>query len=67
MTVNYRLRAGRYGRTHRIGRIVYVGLDDVEKVAGTKFSDAQIEAASAGLPDRVVKIQQEELYEPQER
>ena len=57
MTVNYWLRAGRYGRTHRIGRIVYVGLNGVEKVAGTNFTDEQIKAASAGLPDRIVKIQ----------
>ena len=59
MTVNHWLRAGRYGRTHRIGRIVYAGLDGVEKVAGAKFTDEQIKAASAGLPDRIVTIREE--------
>ncbi len=56
MTVNDRLRAGCYGSTYRIGRIVYVALENVEKYLGITFTDEQLEAASAGLPDRVVTI-----------
>jgi hypothetical protein len=39
MTVNDHMRAGRYGRLHHIGRIVYVDLAAVERVEGRKFSD----------------------------
>ncbi len=59
MTVNDRLRAGFYGPTYRVGRIVYATLDNVEKFAGLKFTDDQIGTASAGLPDRVVAIKEE--------
>jgi hypothetical protein len=59
MTVNDHMRAAVYGPTYRIGRIVYVALENVEHVEGRKFTDAQLEAASAGLPDRVITIKEE--------
>ncbi len=47
MTINDRLRAGSFGPTSKCGRIVYVVLENVEKATGLKFSEQQIEAASA--------------------
>ena len=54
MTANERLRAGRYGRTYRIGRIVYADLAEVTRAEGCDFSEEQLERASAGLPDRIL-------------
>jgi len=56
MRVNEDLRAGKYGRLFRIGRIVYVALPEVERVEGRQFSEKQIELATAGLPDRILII-----------
>jgi hypothetical protein len=56
MTVNDHMRAGRYGRLHRVGRIVYADLAEVERAEGRKFSDSQLDHASAGFPDRVLTI-----------
>ncbi len=56
MTINDRLRAGSYGPTYRCGRVVYAALENVEKFAGQKFTDDQLETASAGLPDRIVTV-----------
>jgi hypothetical protein len=60
MTVNDNLRAGRYGRTFRVGQIVYVDLAEVARVECCEFSQAQIDAASAGLPDRVLTVPEQE-------
>jgi hypothetical protein len=54
MSVNEKMRAGKYGRTHRIGRLLYVDLAEVERAEGATFSKAQIETAGRGLPDRTV-------------
>jgi len=59
MTVNDHLRAGRYGRVHRIGRVVYVDLAEVEGAEGVEFSESQIEDAMAGKPGRLITIAQE--------
>jgi hypothetical protein len=56
MTVNDHMRAGRYGRLYRIGRIVYADVAEVERAEGRKFSDTQIDLAGAGLPDRVLMV-----------
>lgn len=61
MTVNDHLRAGRYGRTYRIGRIVYVDLAEVIRAEVREFSEEQIERATAGLPDRVLTIAEKEV------
>ncbi len=56
MTINDRLRSGSFGPTYKCGRIVYVALENVDKATGLKLSEQQIEAASAGLPDRILRI-----------
>lgn len=61
MTVNDHMRAGRYGRLHRVGRVVYADLAEVERAEGTIYSEKQLESASASLPDRILIIR-----EPQE-
>jgi len=58
MTVNDHMRAGRYGRLHRVGRVVYADLAEVERAEGRRFSDAQLDLASAGLPDRILTIRE---------
>jgi hypothetical protein len=58
MTVNYRLRAGRYGHVYRIGRIVYADLAAVECAEGATYSERQLDLASAGLPDRILTIRE---------
>ena len=62
MTVRDHIHGGRYGRTFRVGQIVYVDLAEVARVEGCEFSEAQIDAASAGLPDRVIAIPEEESH-----
>jgi len=59
MTVNYWLRAGRYGHPYRIGRIVYVDLAEVERAEGLKFSEHQLDHATAGLPDRILMVREQ--------
>jgi len=61
MTVNDQMRAGRFGRLHRVGRIVYVDLAEVERAEGLRFSEHQLDLATAGLPDRILTV-----CEPQE-
>ena len=59
MTVNDRLRAGSYGptfRTFRRGRIVFADVEGVEYFHGVPFTDAQLEAAIAGYPERIITI-----------
>jgi hypothetical protein len=58
MTVNYRLRAGRYGHLYRVGRIVYVDLAEVERAEGIEFSEQQLDFATGGLPDRILTVRQ---------
>ena len=61
MTVNDHLRAGRYGRTYRIGRIVYVDLAEVVRTEARQFSEEQIDRATAGLPDRILTLPEKEV------
>ncbi|MGC1570661.1 MAG: hypothetical protein WA750_01050 [Pseudolabrys sp.] len=61
MTVNDHLRAGRYGRTYRIGRVVYVDLAELVRAEGREFSEEQIERATAGLPDRILTVTEKEV------
>ena len=66
MTINYRLRAGRYGPTFFHGRIRYADLAEVEKAVGLQFTETQIELAAQGRPGRVLRIpdQQESDHGP---
>jgi hypothetical protein len=56
MTVNDRLRAGKYGPTFRRGRLVYADLAEVERVAGRTFTEDNIAFAVDGQPDRLLEI-----------
>lgn len=58
MTVNNHLRAGHYGRRYRVGCIVFVDLAEVERAGRVKFSEHQLEVASAGLPDRILIVRE---------
>jgi hypothetical protein len=60
MSVNANMRAGKYGRTIKVGRIVYVALDEVARAEGREFSAEQIDLASAGFPDRILIVPQRE-------
>ena len=61
MSINDQIRAGRYGRTYRIGRIVYVDLAELVRAEGREFSEEQIERATAGLPDRILTLNEKEV------
>jgi hypothetical protein len=65
MTVNDHLRAGRYGRTFRVGPVVYADLAEVARVEDCEFSEAQVDNASAGLPDRVLTVPETEEFHVQ--
>ena len=58
MTVNDHMRAGRYGRLHRVGRVVYADLAEVSRAEGATYSERQLDLASAGLPDRILTIRE---------
>jgi hypothetical protein len=55
MTVHHRLRAGAYGRTVRVGRIIFADVEGVEDFHGVTFEQAQL-AAAAGKTDRLIAI-----------
>jgi hypothetical protein len=48
MSINRAMRAGRYGQTYRVGRVVYVDLAAVERSIGATFTDKLIEDACQG-------------------
>jgi hypothetical protein len=56
MTVSDWLRGGVYGPTFFRGRIRYADVAAVERAEGTKFSDAQLELAVDGRPDRLIVV-----------
>jgi hypothetical protein len=56
MTINAAMRAGRYGAPIRLGGVLYVDLAAVADFHGTNIDDAQLAAAVAGKPDRLLTM-----------
>jgi hypothetical protein len=56
MAENLAMRRGEYGPSFVIDGVRYVRLDEVERRTGRQFSDAQLTAAAAGLPGRLLTI-----------
>jgi hypothetical protein len=56
MSVNEAMRIGTYGPTFFRGRIRYADLAAVEAFYGFRFTDNQIERASEGKPERVLRV-----------
>ena len=59
-TIYSRVAAGKYGRVIRHGRTPYVAISGVEAFHNVKFTQAQLELATAGKLDRLLVIHQEE-------
>jgi hypothetical protein len=56
MAENMALRRGEYGPTFMIGHVRYARLSEVERRTALKFSDEQLRAAAAGVPGRLLEI-----------
>lgn len=62
VSVNEKMGAGLYGPRFRVGKIDYVALAAVERAEGCKFSEEQLDLASAGLPDRIITIKEDTAH-----